>query len=120
MGQDPVSDPGPGPCDPVDAGAVHRVAAFERADGSLGAGSPLDQPPERLLAFRFPARGRGSALAWDDHLLHPKVDQLLVDAGLAVAAVRGDRAGDLADPTGSTFDGGHEQVSVGPVTDRRS
>ena len=77
-------------------------------------------PSERLLAFRFLARGRGSALAWDDHLLHPKVDQLLVDAGLAVAAVGGDRAGHLADPACSTFDGGHEQVGVGRVTDWRS
>src|ERR687895_2033294 len=47
VGEHPVAAPDPGAVDAVHQGAVPAVAVLEVADAPLGAGAPLDQPPER-------------------------------------------------------------------------
>ena len=87
VGQDPLSGPGPGSFQRVQARAVPSVAAFEGADPAFAAGSPLHGSPERRPMLDGPAGGAVSALAGDDDVPHAAVGQLLVDTGLAIATV---------------------------------
>ena len=115
MGQDPLSDPGAGSVDAVDAGSVHAVAAFEGGDAAFGAGAPLDQPPERGLPFDLTPGGGGFGLAGDRDLGDAQAGELVVGAVVSVTAVGDNGPGDLADPTDGEPDGRDEQVGVGRV-----
>jgi hypothetical protein len=64
---------------------------LEVADPPLAAGAPLDQPPESAGVLGGLAGSARLALAGDRHLLHASRVQILVDCGLAVAAVGGHR-----------------------------
>jgi hypothetical protein len=66
---------------------------LEVADPPLAAGAPLDQPPESAGVLGGLAGSARLALAGDRHLLHASPVQILVDCGLAVAAVGGHRLG---------------------------
>ena len=98
VGQDAVSGPDSGAFGAVDAGTVPAIAAFEVTDAAFAAGSPFDEASEGLsVFFGAPFFGR-FALAGDYHVFHTEVGELVVDAGFAVAAVGGDRAGRLSGP----------------------
>jgi hypothetical protein len=51
-------------------------------------------------------------LAGDRHGTHAQVVQVAFEGGLAVAAVGGDCAGDLAGAPGNPYDGGHQLRAV--------
>lgn len=89
IGLDPLSRPGPGPFQRVQARSVATVATFAGTDPALAAGPPLHGSPERRPVFDGPAGSAGFALAGDDDMTDAAVGQLLVDLGLAVSAVRG-------------------------------
>src|SRR3954470_20708272 len=89
VGQDPVSGPDPGAVEVVEAGAVPAVLPFEGADPGLATGPPLHCSAERPAVFVGLASLAGSALAGDHHGPDPELLQVVVDAGLAVAAIGG-------------------------------
>src|SRR5215213_8034707 len=90
VGQDPVSGPDPGPVEVVEAGAVPAVLPFEGADPGLATGPPLHCSAERPAVFVGLASLAGSALAGDHHGADAELVQVVLDAGLAVAAIGGD------------------------------
>ena len=69
---------------------------------ALAAGPPLHLTAEPSAVFDRSAGLARLALAWDDDGANPEVEQLLIDGGLAVAAVRGHHprrpSGPLDDP----------------------
>ena len=71
-------------------GAIAPVLPFEGADSGIAAGAPLDHAAIRPAVFVVLAGVAGSALAWDHHGAHAELVQVVLDAGLAVAAVGGD------------------------------
>src|SRR5206468_3980228 len=87
---------------PVEAGTVPAIAAFEAADASLAAGSPVHQPTEPGTVFDGPSGRRGGSLAGDGDGAYAERGQFAVDGCFAVAAVGGDRCacspGAAADP----------------------
>src|SRR3954470_5971851 len=90
VGQDPVSGPDPGPVELIEAGAVPAVLPFEGADPGLATGPPLHCCAERPAVFVGLAGLAGSALAGDHHGPNAEIVQIVLDAGLAVAAIGGD------------------------------
>src|SRR4051794_31941259 len=89
VGQDGLSGPDASTVEAVETGAVPAVAAFEAADPALAAGAPLDGSAERRSVLGGLAGLTGSALAGGDDGADSEVVQVVLDAGLAVAAVGG-------------------------------
>src|SRR3954470_15953009 len=110
VGQDCLSGPDACSVEAVEAAAVPAVAAFEAADAALAAGAPLDRLAERRSVFEGPSGLVGAALARDDDGSDGEFVQFMIDAGLAVAAVGGDRA---RAPAGARDDPGHGGASCG-------
>src|SRR3954451_25372493 len=96
VGEDGLSGPDPGPVEAVEAGAVPAVAAVEVADPALTAGAPLHDLAEGRAVLDGPSRLGGFALARNDDAPDSEVVQVVLDTGLAVAVVAGDRAQDPA------------------------
>src|SRR4029077_16895310 len=92
VGEDPVSGPGPGAFEAVDAGPIPAISAFETADAAFGPGAPFHDAAEGFSMFFGASGRRGFTSAGDHHGRHTEVVKLLVDLGFAVAAVGGDRA----------------------------
>src|SRR3954470_18278005 len=92
VGQDCLSGPDACSIEAVEAGAVPAVAAFEVADAAPAGGAPLDDSAECRAVFGGRSGLAGAALARDDDGSDPEVVQVVVNAGLAVAAVGGHRA----------------------------
>ncbi len=115
MRQDAEAAPCDRPAETVEEGAVPAPTAFQIRDPAFRAGPPLDQPDETAAMLDGPTGRRRLAFAGDDHVLHPKITERLVDLRLAVSPVRGDRAGC---PAGQLFDPGDrggEQGGIGGV-----
>jgi Transposase, Mutator family len=89
VGEEAVSAPDSGAADPDEFGAVPALAAFDVVDPALAAGAPLDLLAERSAVAELAPPRAGFASAWDGHVTHAELVQLLLDAGLAVAAVGG-------------------------------
>jgi len=87
-----VPGPDPGAFGGVDAGAIPAVSAFEVADPAFASGSPFDVAAERFSMLVGPPGLRGFAFAWNHDIVDAEVGELLVNLGLAVAAVGGDGA----------------------------
>src|SRR3954462_11612990 len=104
VGQDCLSGPDACSIEAVEAGAGPAVAAFEVADAALAAGAPLDDSAECRAVFEGLSGLAGAALARDDDGSDAEVVQVVVDAGLAVAAVGGNGA---RAPSGARDDPGH-------------
>ena len=90
--EDAQAAPGLGAGQVIEAGAVEAVATLEVGDASLAAGAPLDQAAEAAAVLVLAAGLGGLALAGNHHGAHAEVGQFLVDLGLAVAPIGGDRA----------------------------
>src|SRR3954453_16044480 len=90
VGQDPVSGPNPGSVELIEACAVPPVLSFEGADPGFAAGAPLHGSAERPAVFVGLAGLAGSALAGNHHGPDAEIVQVVLDAGLAVAAIGGD------------------------------
>jgi Group II intron, maturase-specific domain len=104
VGENPVSAPDPGAVDAAELAAIPSVSALECADAAFGSGAPLDQSPEGSSMLELaPGRGRFS-LARDDDVGDAEGVQVVLDAGLAVAAVGGDRPRWLAGAGGNPGD----------------
>src|SRR5262249_56060094 len=114
-GQDAVAAPGCGAFAPSDEAAIPAVSAFEVADAAFAAGSPFDQVAELGCVLKVQAGLARPALARDDHGLHAELFELLVNAGLAVAAIGGDLFGSAAESLVDTFDRRGELLGVGRV-----
>src|SRR5215207_6890175 len=115
VGQDPVSGPDPGPVEVIEAGAVPPVLPFEGADPGLATGPPLHGSAERPAMFVGLASLAGSALAGDHHGPDAELVQVVLDAGLAVAAVGGDGPRAPPGPGDDPSDGWGELWRVGGV-----
>lgn len=106
MGEDAVSAPGSGAGDAGEFGAVPAVAALEVVDASFGSGSPFDLVAECPSVFECAAGGAGFALAWDGHVAHPELVEIIFDRCVSAAPISGHcpwwASGAAADP----FDGG--------------
>src|SRR4051812_47346448 len=89
MGKDGLAGPDPRPVEAVQAGAVPAVAAFEAADSALATGAPLDDSAKGRAVLGGLTGLAGSALAGDDDGPDSEVVQVVLHAGLAVAAVGG-------------------------------
>src|SRR4051812_36729062 len=90
--------------------AARRGAHCEADDAALAAGAPLDRLAERRSVFEGLSGLVGAALARDDDGPDGEFVQFMIDAGLAVTAVGGDRARALA---GARDDPGHGGASCG-------
>jgi hypothetical protein len=110
-----VSGPDPGSFGGVDQGSVPSVAAFEVADAAFAAGSPFHLPPERSLSFLGLSGLAGSALSRNDDVSDTKIVQVIVDAGLAVAAVGGHRSRLPSGAADDAFDSGFQPRSIDRV-----
>ena len=110
-----VPGPDPGPVEVIEAAAVPAVLPFEGADAGFAAGAPLHCSAERRAVLAGLAGLAGFALARDDYRAHAELVQVVLDRGLAVAAVGGHGArappGAPDDPT----DGRGELGRVGRV-----
>src|SRR4051812_45361946 len=104
VGRDCLSGPDACSLQAVEAAAVPAVAAFEAADVALAAGAPLDRLAERRSVFDGLSGLAGAALARNDDGPDAELVRFMIDAGLAVAAVGGDRA---RAPAGARDDPGH-------------
>jgi hypothetical protein len=115
-----MAAPDPGAVDAVHQGPVPAEPMLEVADASLRAGAPFDQPAEPAGVLSGLAGTAGLALARDRDPLHAEGGQLLVDGGLAIAAVCGDRCWDAAGAGRDPRDGrGQQGASAGlPISTR--
>lgn len=86
-----MSGPDPGAFGAIDAGPVPAVAGFEVADSAFAAGAPFDVATERFSMLLGAPRRRRFVFARNHHAIDTEVSELLVDLGLAIAAVGGDR-----------------------------
>ncbi|GIH18931.1 hypothetical protein Raf01_71030 [Rugosimonospora africana] len=91
-----MSAPDSGAGEDGQACAVPAIAVFEVADAAFAAGAPFDEPSERGALLVFSAVGAGGAFARDGDPLDAEFVELGFDAGLAIAAIRGDGAGNSA------------------------
>src|SRR4029450_8599913 len=107
--------PDPGAFGAVDHAAVPSVAASEVADAAFAAGSPFHVPPERSLSFLGLPGVAGSALARNDDVSDTEIVQVILDAGLAVAAVGGHRLRLSSGAADDPFDSGFQPRSIGRV-----
>src|SRR3954447_1212945 len=107
VGQDPVSGPDPGSVELIEACAVPPVLSFEGADPGFAAGPPLDRCAERPAVFVGLAGLGGSALAGNRHGPDAEIVQVLLDTGLALAAIGGDGPRAPPGPADDPGDGGN-------------
>src|SRR5207247_482596 len=117
VGKHPVATPALGALDAVQQGASPAEAVLELTDAAFAAGAPLHQPTKAAPSLDRLAGTTGAALAGNGDPGHAKVGQVLVDGGLAVATVGGDRPWRLAGVGDDPRDGGDQQRRVGWVAD---
>jgi hypothetical protein len=95
VGEDPLSGPGFGSFEAVQAGTVPAVSAFEGADPVFASGSPFDGSAECSALLDVLAGGTGPAFARYDNSADPELGQCLVGGRFAVTrsavTVRGTR-----------------------------
>jgi len=96
----------------VQAGAVPAVSALEITDPAFAAGSPLDQLAEAAGVFDGAAGGGDLGPARYGDGADPEFVQVPVGCGVAVAAVGGDRARNLAGAPRDPADRGRELGGV--------
>ena len=87
----------------VEAGAVPAGSALEVGDAAFTSGAPLDQGAEGSSVLGYAAGRSGLSLRRDGDGAHAEVVQVGLDAGLAVAAAGGHRAGWPAGPAGEAM-----------------
>lgn len=85
------------------------------ADAAFAAGAPFDEPSKCWALLVLSAVGAGGAFAGDGDLRDAEVVQVALDAGLAVASVGGDGAGNSAGALVDTADRRLQLRSVGRV-----
>src|SRR5215213_6653831 len=113
VGEDSLSAPGGGAVAARDAAAGPAVAVFEVADAAFAAGSPLDEPAEAWAVFGGPPGRAGLPFSRYGDGSHADLAQVVVDSGLAIAAVGGHRAGHRADSVADPPDRRGELRRVG-------
>jgi hypothetical protein len=85
------------------------------ADAAFAAGSPFHLPPERSLSFLGLSGLAGSAPARNDDVSDTEIVQVILDAGLAVAAVGGHRSRLPSGAADDSFDSGFQPRSIDRV-----
>ena len=88
MGEDPLSGPGFGSFEAVQAGAVPAVSAFEGTDPTLASRSPFDGSTEGSASFQLLSGQAGFPFAGNDDAVHADVGEGVVDRSSLVTRAR--------------------------------